>query len=517
MTHTHQILTTQQMAEADRLTIAAGTSGIQLMENAGLAVADAIEQRWLPCAVTVLCGPGNNGGDGLVVARLLAERGWNVRVALLGDRDALPADALHHASLWTGPIETLSPDAIEGASLVVDALFGAGLMRELPDTAAATLAAAKNNGVPIVAVDLPSGLQGDTGEALGAVPCKLTVTFFRKKPAHLLFPGRQLCGELVLADIGIPASVLPASGQLAQSGQIGANAAAYALNSAPCSENTPELWCDYFPRPAHDSHKYMRGHALVYGGYPITGASRLAAMAAARAGAGLTSIAVPEHAYALYAATLTSIMVHPVSSAEEFDALLSDPRVNALLIGPGAGASSAEALQKTQARVLTMLAKGKATVLDADAISAFQGALPLLKQSIQGVCVLTPHEGEFGRVFGHLLHAGDKLTRARLAAQACNAVIVLKGADTVIAAPDGRSAINSNAPPSLATGGSGDVLGGIILGLLAQGMLPFEAAAAGVWLHGEAARLFGPGLIAEDIYDMLPRVLSALHLDYMQA
>lgn len=499
MTNTHQVLTTQQMAEADRLTIDAGTSSIQLMENAGRAVAEAIEQRWSPCTVAILCGPGNNGGDGLVVARLLAENGWTVRVALLGDKNSLPPDALHHAGLWQGPLQALSPDAIQEADLIVDALFGAGLARELSGVAAATLAAAKNSGLPIVAVDLPSGLQGNTGAALGAVPCKLTVTFFRKKPAHLLFPGRQLCGEIVVADIGIVSTVVT---QLS--------------SAASCHENTPELWCDYFPRPTHDSHKYMRGHALVYGGYPITGASRLAATAAARAGAGLTSIAVPEHAYPLYAAALTSIMVHPVSSADEFDALLSDPRVNALLIGPGAGASNAEALQKTQARVLTMLGKGKATVLDADAISAFQDALPLLKQSIQGVCVLTPHEGEFGRLFTHLLHAGDKLTRAKLAAQACNAVIVLKGADTVIAAPDGRTAINSNAPPSLATGGSGDVLGGIILGLLAQGMLPFEAAAAGVWLHGEAARMFGPGLIAEDLCNMLPRVLAALHLDYIE-
>ena len=499
-----EILTTQQMAQADQLTIDAGTTAIALMENAGRAVAEAIQQRWMSCPVSVLCGPGNNGGDGFVVARLLAEDGWPVRVALLGEKASLKNEALHHAGRWQGAIETLNPAVLEGAELVVDALFGAGLNRALQGPALETLVAAAAMRLPIVAIDVPSGLEGNTGAAPraassavssavpSAIPSALTVTFFRKKPAHLLYPGRQLCGEVVVNDIGIASEVLSAI-------------------HTQTFENSPGVWWAHFPRPDEASHKYTRGHALVYGGYPVTGASRLAARGAARAGAGLTSIAVPETAYTVYAAALDSIMVHPIASAEGFDALLSDKRVTALLIGPGAGASNAAALDKTRARVLTMLAKGKATVLDADAISAFQHELPALVNAIKGPCVLTPHEGEFSRLFGSITDAGaDKLSRARQAALHCTAVIVLKGADTVIAAPDGRAAINSNAPASLATGGSGDVLGGIILGLLAQGMPAFEAAAAGVWLHSEAASEFGPGLIAEDLPEMLPHVLRRL-------
>jgi len=494
-----EILTTQQMAQADQLTIDAGDASITaiaLMENAGRAVAEAIQQRWTPCAVCVLCGPGNNGGDGFVVARLLAEDGWPVRVAVLGEKASLKNEARHHAGRWQSPIDSLNPAVLEGAELVVDALFGAGLSRALQGPALETLVAAAAMRLPIVAIDVPSGLEGNTGgaprAASSAVPSALTVTFFRKKPAHLLYPGRQLCGEVVVSDIGIASGVLTAI-------------------HPQTFENLPGVWWAHFPRPDEASHKYTRGHALVYGGYPVTGASRLAARGAARAGAGLTSIAVPETAYSVYAAALESIMVHPISSAEGFDALLSDKRVTALLIGPGAGASNAAALDKTRARVLTMLAKGKATVLDADAISAFQHELPALVNAIKGPCVLTPHEGEFSRLFGSITDAGaDKLSRARQAALHCNAVIVLKGADTVIAAPDGRAAINSNAPASLATGGSGDVLGGIILGLLAQGMPAFEAAAAGVWLHSEAASEFGPGLIAEDLPEMVPRVLQRL-------
>jgi hydroxyethylthiazole kinase-like uncharacterized protein yjeF len=477
------LLDVGRMSEADRLTAAAGTSVEQLMENAGRAVAGQILRRWPARPVIVLCGPGNNGGDGFVVARMLVESGWMVRVALLGARECLTGAAAYAAGRWSGPIEPVAPAVLNGAELVVDALFGAGLSRALEGPAQETLAAAASRGLPIVAVDVPSGVKGDTGEAMGAVSSVLTVTFFRKKPGLMLFPGRLLCGEVVVADIGTPSNILD--------------------KIAPdIFENDPRLWLSTLPRPEHSGNKYTRGHALISGGYPVTGAARMAARAAARAGAGLTSIAVPEVALPIYAAALTSIMVKPIAAADDFNRLLEDKRYSALLIGPGAGTG-----EKTRARVLAMLGTGRATLLDADALTAFQENPTTLFQAIIGPCVLTPHDGEFRRLFDP---AGDKLTRARAAAKRSGAVIVLKGGDTVIASPDGRAIINANAPPTLATAGSGDVLGGIILGLLAQGMEPFLAAAAAVWLHGAAANAFGPGLIAEDLPDLLPGVFRQL-------
>jgi hydroxyethylthiazole kinase-like uncharacterized protein yjeF len=472
-----------QMNEADRLSIAAGTSGAVLMQRAGEAVAQEIERRFMPRPVSILCGPGNNGGDGFVVAAALQRTGWPVRVALLGAVEALRGDALHHARLWRGGVEPLAPLVVADAELVVDALFGSGLNRHLGTAALETLAYAHRRRVPVVAVDIPSGITGDGGEDFGAAPAICTVTFVRKKPGHLLLPGREACGELVVADLGMPAALLDSLG-------------------IDTWENTPQLWHAKLPQHRSTANKYSRGHALLYGGYPMTGAARMAARAAARSGAGLTSIAVPMNAFEIYAAALTSIMAQPLVGDGDFDRLLEDPRYTAFSIGPGAGVNDA-----TRARALSMLHTRKPVVLDADAISVFAGRTEELFANIRGPCVLTPHDGEFKRVFDP---AGDKLARARRAARASGAVIVLKGADTVIAAPDGRAAINANAPATLATAGSGDVLGGFILGLLAQDMDAFPAAAAGVWMHGAAAADFGAGLLAEDLPDLLPQVLRRL-------
>ena len=309
------------------------------------------------------------------------------------------------------------------------------------------------------------------------------MTFTRKKPGHVLQPGRELCGDLVVADLGTPSALLDSLG-------------------IDTWENAPGLWRPAMPRLQSGGNKFSRGHALLCGGYPTTGAARMAARAAARAGAGLTTVAVPEIALPVYAAALTSIMVQPLGRDEDLARLLDDRRYSALLIGPGAGVTHA-----TRDRALALLKTGRAVLLDADAITVFAGTPALLFAAIRGPCVLTPHDGEFARLFDT---AGDKVARARAAARSSGAVIVLKGSDTVIAAPDGRAIINSNAPASLATAGSGDVLGGIILGLLSQGMDVFLAAAAGVWLHGAAAADFGPGLLAEDIPDLLPGVLRRL-------
>ena len=481
------VLTVEQMAEADRLSVATGGSVEELMENAGRAVADAVRARWSARPTIVLCGPGNNGGDGFVAARHLAAAGWPVRLALAGDAASIIGPARHHLGRWQGDVESLATASVESAELVIDALFGAGLARPLHGSPKAVLAAAAERGLPIVAVDVPSGVLGNTGEVLGAVAATLTVTFFRKKPAHLLFPARRFCGEVVVADIGIDDAVL--------------------TGIAPrWFENHPSLWLERLPQPAESGHKYQRGHALIAGGFPMTGAARLAARAAARMGAGLVSVAVPAPAFSIYATALTSIMVQTADSAAELTQLLTDQRYNALLIGPGAGSTGAAAAA-TRARVLALLATQRACVLDADALTVFADTPEALKSAIQGPCVLTPHEGEFARLTGV---EGNKLSRALAAAAEFGAVVVLKGADTVIAAADGRAIINSNAPATLATAGTGDVLSGLILGLLAQGMEPFLAAAAAVWLHGAAATAFGPGLIAEDLTEALPGVLRSV-------
>ena len=490
---THLLLTPTQMAAVDRASISAGVSGIALMEAAGQAVALAILRRWPRQAVLVLCGPGNNGGDGFVAARHLQAAGWPTRLSQLMPDQALGGDAAHHAGLWKGPVEPFSVDLLDEPALVIDALFGAGLTRPLDGAALAMVQALAERQMTVCAVDVPSGLDGATGQAQGAAaPAALTVTFFRKKPGHVLLPGRTLCGELVVADIGTPASVFDTAGGAA---------------SWQTWENHPALWQTRYPWPRLDSHKYQRGHALVLGGAALTGASRLTARAALRVGAGLVTLAVPESVWPVYAAALTSVMVQALAEPDHASAwaeLLADERLNAVAIGPGAGVG-----KPTRAAVLAALTPGRAVVLDADALTSFKDDPTSLFTAIgnAAACVLTPHDSEFARLFDT---TGDKLTRARRAAAQSGAVVLLKGADTVIAEPGGRAVINSNAPPELATGGSGDVLTGLIVGLLAQGMNAFDAACAATWLHGAAASAFGPGLIAEDLAESLPAALRAL-------
>ena len=478
------LLTPLQMGDADRVTRASGIDGFGLMEAAGSAVAVAVGARWPMRPVTVLCGPGNNGGDGFVAARHLEAAGWPVQLALLGSRDKLSGEAAHAASLWKGPLVPFSPESLEGAGIVIDAIFGAGLSRPLDGKALAMVESLKVRGIPVCAVDVPSGIDGASGIILGAAaPAALTVTFFRKKPGHLLYPGRGLCGDVEVADIGIPARVLD--------------------KIVPNTwENGPDLWQGDYPWPQPESYKYKRGEVLVLGGEAITGASRMTAKAASRAGAGIVTLAAPARVWSIYATSLIDEIVHSFDGLKEFEALLADRRRNVIAIGPGAGVGAS-----TRQFVLAALATKRVVVLDADALTSFAEAPQDLFQAIVGPCVLTPHAGEFRRLF-HF--EGDKLQRTRSAAKQSNAVVVLKGPDTVIAAPDGRAIINSNAPAQLSTGGSGDVLTGFVAALLAQGMPPFEAAAAAVWLHGAAATEFGLGLVAEDLANALPAVLQQL-------
>jgi len=486
-----ELLTADEMGRADRLTIQDGIKGAVLMENAGRAVADEVSRRFPDAeTVMVLCGPGNNGGDGFVAARHLRERGYKVRLGFNGDPTRLPTDAAAMAKLWSEGRVKLSADLLAGSDVVVDALFGAGLARPIEGAFAELIDDVNASGLPVVAIDVPSGIDGTTGEVRGtAIEAVSTVTFFRLKPGHLLLPGRLHCGEVKLAQIGIPDSLL--------------------TTIAPRAfANEPLLWLSNFPWPKPEGHKYARGHAVVVSGPAYsTGAARLGARGALRVGAGLVTVASPRDAIKVNAAQLTAIMVREANDARALAHLLADERKNAVLIGPGILVG-----ERTKELVFAALASNAAVVLDADAITSFSDDAKRLFAAIRSrkaPVIMTPHDGEFARLFGDI-RAASKLERAREAAARSGAVILLKGSDTVVAAPDAIASVNATTSQWLATAGSGDVLGGMVAGLLAQRMTAFQAASAAVWLHGSAAKAFGPGLIAEDIPEMLPGVLRDL-------
>jgi hydroxyethylthiazole kinase-like uncharacterized protein yjeF len=485
-----ELLTPAEMAKADQLTIGGGTSGLALMEQAGLAVAEAV-RRVAPAGarIGVMTGPGNNGGDGFVAARILAEAGYEVSVGMLVGRDKLTGDAAFAAAAWTGFTKGLSPAIVEDCDLIVDALFGAGLDRPVEGLAAQTINAVNRSRLPVIAVDLPSGVSGLTGKILGtAIEANETVTFFRMKAGHMLQPGRHLAGRIIIADIGIKADVLETI-------------------RPKTWRNTPQRWA--LPELTFDQNKYTRGHCVVVSGPATrTGAARLAARAALRVGAGLVTVASPEESLAANAAQLTAIMLLPMDGAGGLTAILADQRRNVVVMGPALGLD-----QASIDLVEVALASRAAIVLDADALGSFTGKGERLFGRIKArsaPVVITPHEGEFAKLFPDIAPTESKLARARLAAAQSGAVVILKGPDTVVAAPNGDALIADNAPPQLATAGSGDVLAGMVGGLLAQGMPVFAAASAAVWLHGEAGLVKGRGLIAEDLPEVLPAVFTEL-------
>jgi hydroxyethylthiazole kinase-like uncharacterized protein yjeF len=494
-----EVLTTAEMEHADRLAIAGGTPGFALMLRAGQAVAEAAMDLAEQGPILVVAGRGNNGGDGFVAATELVARGRQVSIILLCDRDTLQGDAALAARGWKGPMLPCDPKAVGAPALIVDALFGAGLNRPVKGDPHDIIEAINASGAPVLSVDLPSGVNGTTGAVMGtAVHATETVTFFRRKPGHLLLPGRVHCGRVRLVDIGIDAGVLDEIHPLT-------------------FENIPKLWRGWFPVPRIDGHKYARGHAIVMSGdIAATGAARLSARGALRAGAGLVTLASPRDALAINASALTAVMVRGVDTSDEFADWLADKRLNACVIGPGAGVGG-----RTREFVLAALSAKRALVLDADALTSFADApdhlFDAIKASGDSQLVLTPHEGEFPRLFSDISNKHplrSKLERVRAAAERSGAVVLLKGPDTVVASPDGRAAISANAPPWLATAGAGDVLAGMIGGLLAQGAPAFEAACMGAWMHGEAGSEAGPGLIAEDLPEVLPAVFRRLYDDF---
>jgi ADP-dependent NAD(P)H-hydrate dehydratase / NAD(P)H-hydrate epimerase len=494
-----EVLTSEEMERADRLAIAEGTSGFALMLSAGQAVAEAAMDLVQDGPIVVVAGRGNNGGDGFVAAAELAARGREVSVILLCERESLKGDAASAARGWKHPVLPFNPHAIGRPALIIDALFGAGLNRPVKGEPHDMIEAINANAAPVLSVDLPSGVNGTTAAVMGiAVRATETVTFFRRKPAHLLLPGRIHCGRVRVADIGIDARVLEEF-------------------HPRTFENVPSVWRKSFPVPQIDSHKYARGHAVVVSGdIAVTGAARMSARGCLRAGAGLVTVASPRGALAVNASALTAVMVREIDTVVEFAELLTDKRLNSCVIGPGAGLG-----ERTRDFVLTALSAKRNLVLDADALTSFAEAPHRLFEAIQAShdpeVVLTPHEGEFPRLFSDMSNKHpdrSKLERVRAAAERAGAVVLLKGPDTVVASSDGRATIASNAPPWLATAGSGDVLAGMIAGMLAQGVPAFEAASIGVWMHGEAAREAGPGLIAEDLPETLPAVFRRLYDEF---
>jgi ADP-dependent NAD(P)H-hydrate dehydratase / NAD(P)H-hydrate epimerase len=479
-----EILTSEQMQEADRLTIKGGTPGFTLMERAAEGVADAVKSLYKGRKILILCGPGNNGGDGFVIARLLKGSRFAVRVACLVKTDKLKGDAAEAAKDWKGLVLPFEKLMVGPDDVIVDAVFGTGFSENLKKPVTDVFGQIKKLQNELIAVDIPSGVNGSTGEADPLTPnAKLTVTFFRKKVGHMLLPGMALCGKVKVIDIGVVDNSLDNSG--------------YAF-----AENQPGLWETRVKPKAAADNKYDHGHVLVFGGGRLTGAACLAAHAALRVGAGLCTISSMPETMNVYRSYLPNIMVEQRSGTTSFYSEMKDTRRNAILIGPGAGVEDADGLRQA---VLDVCRDGRPCVLDADALTVFGGDPDILLKALGPHCVLTPHEGEFARIFPGL--KGIKTDRAAAAAKKSKAIILLKGADTVIAAPDGRLVVSANAPPDLATGGAGDVLAGLIAGLLARHVSPFEAACAGAWIEGRAAAMFGPGLMATDLFERIPLVL----------
>ena len=478
------VLTAAEMHAAEQRAIADGTVAVELMERAGAAAAKAIRGRWSRRPCVVWCGPGNNGGDGYVIARHLKLRGWPVRVEALAP--PMTPEARWAAAGWRDEVHPLTP-RLQAGHLHIDALFGTGLSRPLEGVAAELAEAAAGLGLHIVAIDTPSGLSADTGGPVGdgpALSAGLTITFHTRKLAHALARGRAACGEVIVADIGMP----PSEGE----------------TDLWC--NRPALWGHAMPWPGVDAHKHRRGRLVVVSGGPwSTGAARLSARAGLRIGAGVVTLLSPPDALAVNAAHLEAVMLQPIGDDAALTAAAE--RADAAVIGPAAGVGEA-----TRNRLLALARADAALVVDADVFTSFQDRPSDLFAALDSEDVLTPHEGEFERIFpGLLASAPERITAARRAAKAAGATVLLKGPDTVIAAPDGRAAVSLNGSPWLATAGSGDVLAGFIAGLIAQGMPGFEAACAAAWIHAECAAAFGPGLIAEDLPGLAPAVLKRLY------
>lgn len=488
---TSEILSTHQMKLAEQAACTGKTTSFSLMQRAGKAVAEEVISRYSKQPVLVLCGTGNNGGDGFIIASTLKKKNWPVTIACAVDTHDLQGDASRASDTWKDDIVPFAELELPEDGLIVDAVFGTGLSRAIDGQIYDTLISLRETACPIIAVDVPSGMDADTGECQDCTPqAEITITFQWKKPGHLLLPGRQAAGEVIVADIGISEDVLPDIGPFMMI-------------------NSPELpWgSEDFDKPIY-AHKYHHGHAVVLGGRLMTGAASLAATAALRMGAGLVTVVAPADTAIIHQLHNPSLIVEPIGEMARFKEHIKDPRRNAVLVGCGAGTDNIGAMKKI---VFDSVQAGdeKICVLDADALSVFENDTKVLMSALGAHCILTPHEGEFARLFPDI--KGSKVERAFAAAKRSGAVIVLKGADTVIASPDDRLVINANGSGWLATAGTGDVLAGMIVGLAARGLLdPFDIACAAVWMHARASELAGAGMVSSDLASHIPAVWKEL-------
>ena len=492
----NQVLNNEQMYQADMLAEQKNIHSLFLMESAGNSISIEIRKRWTKSRILIICGPGNNGGDGFVVARLMRKLGWPVKVILYGEEKKLTGDIAVNANRWKesgGNIDTLDTDLIIWSDIIVDALFGTGLSRRLDNRINYFFSEININNKICVAVDIPSGISGNTGNALdnsnypfndNILKCDLTVTFFRPKIGHLLLPAKDYCGELVVTDIGIPEDII---------GNI----------DTKILINHPSEIDKIFPSIM--DHKYNRGYLAVFGGN-MPGAAKLASISALRIGSGLVSIFAENEMRDFYISEYPELIFNDLSLWEK---QIDDSKINALVLGPGY-----EKAPETVDLVLNALKKELPIVLDAGAITSFSGKADLLISSISesdSDVVLTPHMGEFSNVFGINLNYNSKIDIALDLAKKTNSTLVLKGNDTIIVNYKEDVFISNNAPPWLATAGSGDVLAGMIGGLLAQGMDGLSAARNAVWIHGEVAKLAGKGMIASDLIFHLTKFIAGLY------
>jgi hydroxyethylthiazole kinase-like uncharacterized protein yjeF len=485
---THAVLTCDEVRQCEARAVAAGVSLSELMTRAGRACAEALDRRYPKGRVVVLAGPGNNGGDAFVAATRLVEFGRDVALRELAPGGARTAEGEAASKAWTGPRSPLSDLQLRPGDIVLDGLFGAGLSRALAGEAARAAERVNAFTAPVVAIDIPSGLNGDTGAIAGPViRAKLTVTFGAKKPAHVLQPAAELCGDVEIVEIGFGPFITDIGG-----GRL--------------MENAPPLWADRLAWPTPSSHKHTRGRlAVVSGGLAHTGAARLAAQAGLRIGAGAVTLLTPPSALMVAASSVTAVMTSSFADADELVKLTD--KASAVVIGPAAGVT-----EDTRRNVEALIEAGRRLMLDADALTVLSRNATSLSRIAGRDIVLTPHAGEFERVFpGVLAAAPSRIEAVRTAAAQAGVVVLLKGFDTVIAAPDGRAVVNTHASPFLATAGSGDVLSGIVGGLMAQGLAPFDAACTGAWMHGDAGLRAGPGMTAEDLDGALRETVAGLY------
>lgn len=484
----YEILTCENVRAAEAAAVEAGISLWALMQKAGQACADVLHAEFPDGRVVVLAGPGNNGGDAFVAAQRLRDLERNVWLYELAPGAVRTDEGRAAREQVTGPLQPLEDLRLASGDVVLDGLFGAGLSCPLEGEAAFAVEQVNASGAKVVAIDVPSGVRGDFGAVEGpAIRADVTVTFCCKKRAHVLQPAASLCGEIVPAEIGF--------GRFVEG-----------VGRGRLFENAPQLWAGRLRWPQAASHKHQRGRlAVVTGPAGSTGAARLAAQAGLRVGAGLVTLVCPQRALSEVSASVLAPLTVGFSDLHEL--LAATDRAEAVVIGPAAGVSAA-----TRASVEALAKADRSLVLDADALTVFRDDVETLAGLIEAPAVLTPHTGEFDRLFPGLLGASaTKIDAARAAAAKVGCVVLLKGPDTVIAAPDGRAVVNTHATPFLATAGSGDVLAGIIGGLLAQGVEAFDAACAAAWMHGDAGVRAGPGMTAEDLDDALRETIRALY------